>query len=203
MSFGTSRPQSTTDIIKENLATSAGLGAVAFLVGYVITFVLMTIDGVEADDAASWKVAGWVFFGGHNVDLELTLSAGGQSRSETVSVFDEATASNLTSTIPEFLYLLVPIAVLIGAGFLMYAVVGRSLSTGAAAGVGATVAIGYVVLSLLGSFLFEYSQSSGSGDFQVSGSLGPELTMAVLLAGIVYPLLFGGLGGIVGRSASN
>lgn len=203
MSFGTDRPSSTSDLIKDNLTTGAALGAVSFLIGYVLTFVMVTIDGVETGDAPSWKVAGWVFYGGHNVEMQSSLSGGGESRSETFSVFAESDVSGLTSTVPEFVYLLVPVVVLVLAGFLLYVLVGRSLDVGGAVGVGASVTLGYVVLSLLGTFLFEYSESVGSGDVQVTLSVGPELLTAIVIAGIVYPVLFGAVGALVGRSVSS
>lgn len=197
MSFGTNQSSSGTDIITNNLATGGAVGAAAYVVGYVLTFIFVAIDGVESSDIESWKFVGWVFYGGHNVDVETTLSAGGQSESQTSSVFEGT--SDLTSTIPEFLYLLLPVVVLVGAGFLMYTVVGRRLETGAAAGVGASVAVGYLVLAVIGTFLFEYSRSSALGE----ATAGPEMTMGILLAGIVYPVVFGAIGGVVGQSVSD
>lgn len=199
MSFGTNQSSSGTDIITSNLATGGAVGAAAYVVGYILTFVFITIDGVEPGEVDSWKVVGWVFYGEHNVDIETTISAGGRSETETTSIFGGEITGDLTSTIPEFLYLLLPVVVLVGAGFLVYTMVGRRLETGAAAGVGASVAVGYLVLAVIGTFLFEASQSAALGEV----TFGPEMTTGILVAGIVYPVVFGAIGGVVGRSVSD
>lgn len=199
MSFGTNQQSSTTDIVTDNLPVAAGVGAASYVVGYVLTFVFVTIDGVDSSQIDSWKFVGWVFYGGHNVDIESTASGGGMSQSETFSIFGNQAPSDLTSTIPEILYMLVPVLVLVIAGFLVYGMVGRQLDTASAAGVGASVALGYLVLSVVGIFLFEWSRSQGGASLNI----GPEMTMGILLAGIVYPIVFGAIGGIVGKSASS
>lgn len=199
MSFGTNQSSSGTDIITSNLSTGAAVGAAAYVVGYVLTFVFVTIDGVESSQIDSWKFVGWVFYGGHNADLEATASGAGQSQSETISIFGGELTGDLTSTIPEFLYLLLPVVVLVAAGFLVYGMVGRRLETGTAAGVGASVAVGYLVLAVVGTFLFEYSQSALGAEV----TYGPEMTTSILLVGIVYPVVFGAIGGVVGQSVSN
>lgn len=76
------------------------------------------------------------------------------------------------------LYLLPPLALLAGAD-----------APTPGAGSGALVAVGYLPLALLGAVLFRFSV----GD----GAVAPDPVTAVLLAGLVYPLVFGGVGGAV------
>jgi hypothetical protein len=59
-----------------------------------------------------------------------------------------------------------------------------------AAVAGAAVAVGYGVLSLLGAFLFATSNVS------------PDPVTSVLLAGVLYPVVLGAVGGVAARAAS-
>jgi hypothetical protein len=199
---------SVGDVFKQSLQTGAIVGAAAYVVGYLVTFLLTMIDGLEsAGEFAAWKAVGWVFYGAHNVQLSSTQTAAGQSRSQSYNIFDMAgnefasAGAGLTSTIPSFVYMLVPVVVLIGAGYVAYQQAGvRGLETDRVAAVGASVVAGYLALAVVGRFLFQYSESASIGGRSVSVTIGPELATAVLLTGLLYPLVLGAIGAVLAQN---
>lgn len=178
-----SRSQSTVGTaIAQALPLGAASGVAAYLVSYVVLFVFLLIDGGDILQQEAWKAAGWVFYGAHNVSV--TFSGFGQSASQNVL----ASLSGLTS-IPVIVYYLVPVVVLIALG---YVVASRTLTGSdpvAGAAAGATVVASYLVLAILGSFLFAIGMGGASAS--------PDLVMSVLLAGLAYPLVFGAVGGAI------
>lgn len=195
--MATKRQSGSGSPVPSALPVSAAIGAAAYVLNYVLVYVFMLVDGVESSgDIPGWKVAGWVFYNAHNVDV--AVSVGGESASG--SYLESASAggltdaiSALTSTVPKLVYYVVPALVLVLAGVLAARRVRATLSGVEAAGVGAGVAGGYLVLAVVGVFVFEYSVSA----FGTTASLAPKLSSAVLLAGLVYPLVFGAIGGVL------
>lgn len=177
------------------LARGAAGGALAVLLGYLATFLLQSGDlpeglGSLADALASlgvsppagWQVVGWYFLGAHNVGLEVSTSLGGQSGSGTV-------LNDLG-----VLQMVVPVLVLVVAGFLVARTVApRDTTKGAKAGL--TVVPGYLVLAVVLALASSWSFSRSAGGVSASATVGPELLPAVLLAGLLYPAVFGALGG--------
>jgi len=97
--------------------------------------------------------------------------------------------TDIGSTIPTLVYHIVPIVVLLVAGVIAAKRMGSRLDTQSAAAAGATVMPGVLVLSVLGIFLFEESDSGIT--------VAPELAMGVLLVGVVIPLILGAIGGAI------
>jgi len=173
----------------------AAAGAGAFVAAYLLSFLLwafvelpepstigeafdQAVLGALRDSVPAWKAAGYVLFNAQFVDLtyEGTLSA------STFSVVDLASGSGLG------LAYVVPPLCLAAAGYLVASAPGvRGTSQSAVAG--ALVAIGQLALVVVGAFLFA-AESDGA-------SLGVSLPNAVILAGIVYPVAFGAVGGVV------
>ncbi|WP_246984356.1 hypothetical protein [Halorientalis marina] len=185
------------DVVQRNLASGALVGAGAYVTGYVLTFLLTVVDGVETSGSVStWKAVGWVFYAAHNARIEATASSDLGSRSETVDLFEQG-VSGLGSTVPQFVYFLVPVVVLLGAGYVAYQRADTSrLETPQVAAVGATLVTGYIVLGLLGAFLFEASGDILGAELAV----GPELATAVVIAGLVYPLVLGAVGAVLANA---
>jgi hypothetical protein len=167
------------------LLTRGGLvGLAAWLLGYLVTFLLhagnvreafaTTVIEFFAGDPVTWKLVGWLFFNAHFVATSIPGLFGDSS-------------TNFLSGAEEFTLLVlyvVPPLVLLVAG----AAVARGVSDPAeGAKTGAALALGYVVASALGAFLVRISVADAVA--------GPALVTAILLAGLVYPLVFGGLGG--------
>jgi len=163
-------------------------GAVAYVVGLILSFLLVTLDGeIEPDDqqvGSSLDVAGWVFYNAHFVDTEASASAGGFSESSSESIISESAG------LPEVIYYLVPILLLAGAAYLLLQQEYVTEATDAALS-GASVVIGYLPLALIGTFLFEASESEGGA----SVSVGPETGAAIIFAGLLFPLVLGAIGG--------
>jgi hypothetical protein len=194
MSRSESAPASGDGIApdRRTLGTAAVGGVLSYLVAYAITYAVTgqqianslaaRVLEIATGDPGTWKLVGWVFYGAHYVTSEIPGLFG-------------STAVNLVGrgdTFPAALFLLPPV-VLVVAGALV-AVVGRSETAVAGAVGGASVTLGYLPLAVAGAFLF----SIAVGD----STAGPTLVTAVLLAGLVYPLVFGALGGAVGSFAS-
>lgn len=164
-------------------------GVVAWLLGYVVTYLIAAtdlensalnriIEGFEGQ-SATYELVGWVFYNAHFVDITYENVGFFQPPPNFVGGEDGFTAA---------LYLLPP-ALLIIAGLAISRYQGISdLSGGAVAG--ALVAPGYLVLSILGVFLFEVTVGDASG--------APDLLPAIVVTGILYPVVFGAIGGAVG-----
>ena len=171
-----------------SLAVGPVGGAVAWLLGYALIFLLAApeiedspiqqIIEVIQGDPATYELVGWTFYNAHFVD---TIFEG-------IPVFGDVARNFIGGDgFSELLYL-VPIGLLLTAGV----AVGRArgaeeLSDGMVAGV--TVMPGYLALSIAGVFLFRIGMEG------VRGS--PDLLPAIVLAGIVYPVVFAGLGGVL------
>lgn len=177
---------------RSGLLSAAGAGAVAYLLGYVFTYVLSSSAVLESDTwqfvesvtdgGGGWKVIGWVFYNGHFADTTIRIDTdipflGG---TETVNLIAEAGLSNL-------LYVLPP-ALLIAAGLFAATMAGVG-SVRDALTVGPAVAIGYLPLAVAGVFLFRITVESSFA--------GPTLVTGIGLAGVVYPLVFGTVGAAI------
>jgi hypothetical protein len=181
----------STPAERASIAAGAAAGAVAYVVGYLVTYLWQSgsveeslqgynaiVEFLGGDPIPAWQAIGWLYYNAHNVAF--TTPALGSGR----------TAQNLVADgNASMLLYLVPVVVLLLAGF----VVARNVNAtetedGVRAGV--TVAAGYVLLAVVGLVAFRYSV----GDSTVHVDYAP----GVLLAGIVYPAVFGALGGVLG-----
>lgn len=182
------------------LRRSAGLGFVAAVLGYLPAYVLATVDraaylGVtlpaESGDPAPMRtvlepatatLAGWLWYNAHFVPTSLpTADVGAGLRTLTnVNLIHAVGGVGL-------LLHLVPPLLLAGAGYAMV----RSGSVGAAMALsgGASVAVGYIPLVIVGGFVFTHPVESGV----VASPAG----IPAVVAAIAYPLVFGGAGGVL------
>lgn len=165
------------------LGAGTTAGTAAWVAGYVLTYAL-TSDRIQENvvrqlvDIPTWKVAGWVFYNAHAVPTVFeglfggTVNFVGGDRGFTVALY------------------LVPVVLLVAAGFL----VGRTsevdrVDAANAAVAGATVVLGYGVLSLLGLVLF------------AEGDAHPDYVLSVALPALSYPLVLGAVGASLARYA--
>jgi len=166
-------------------------GGAAYVVGLLLTFLLLTVDG-EVDLGASEQVGtldevGWFFYSAHFANIETSLTVAGESRTSSDNLVSEA-----STQLPEVVFYLVPILVLIALGYVVASTLGAwNPSVADCAASGAAVVVGYLPLSLVGVFLFTASTSNAGGE----ASVGPDLLTSVLLVGLLFPLLFGAAGG--------
>lgn len=178
---------------KSSVPVGAGTvaGLVTALSGYLVLFLVhgdrlersfaginTLLELLGTDGIAAWKVAGWLYFNLHHTPISVSVS--GRSRvTHTLVGGDGASA---------LWYLLPPILlVLAGAVVARYADA-RDVRSGALAGVSIVPAV------LLAALVGGLATRATVGD----ATVGPELATGVLLAGLVYPAVLGGVGGVLG-----
>jgi hypothetical protein len=189
------------------IGRGAGFGAAAYVVGFVITYIFIEIESdgelsrvpeafsTMGFDIGTIDFVGWFFYSAHFVDFEASVEGMGQSNSQSGNLISEASSL----TIPEPVWYLVPIVCLVGAGFVVAKTIAQSGDTGQAFQAGASVVAGYLPLAAIGAFIFTKSQDT----MGVSISMGPSMLMAIVLAGIVFPVIFGGIGGILASATTS
>lgn len=184
---------SVTNAESRPYVASAAAGVGAWVLGYVLTYLLVAtdIDGsalnriLEAfgGDSATYELVGWVFYNAHLVDVSYSG----------LSVFTPP--ANFVGGEDGFtvlLYLIPPALLLIaGLGIGRYQGVSDP-QAGAIAG--ALLVPGYLVLSVGGVFLFSVSVGDASG--------APDLIPAIAIAGLIYPVVFGAIGGALAAVTS-
>lgn len=168
------------------LKRSAAAGVAAFAAGYVLTFVLLAVDGTsesstsgeESGFVEGLQVIGLFFYNTMFVDVHV----GGLM---TVNILQETETS-----VPTVVYYLAPVVAIAGAALLLVrATPFRPASAEASAKLGASVIAGYLPMAVLGLVAFE---------LEVDGlTLSPDSSSALLLVGAVYPLLCGAIGGLL------
>ena len=173
---------------------SAGVGVAtglaAFLLGYLVTYVtqrssveesLQTVNAIlelfGSDSIPPAQAVGWVFYNAHFVDTEIDVF--GQ---RTVNFIAESDGGSMT-----FLYAVPPILLVLAGVAVATYVAAEGPVAGAASG--ALVTLGYLPAAIAGRFAVTYTV----GDSTVA----PDLVTAVLLAGAVYPLALGAIGGAI------
>lgn len=181
---------STSDVpvSGRDVAGGVGAGIAAYVLGYLVTYVLHRSSIEEdisvfntivslfgGDPIPAWQGVGWLFYNAHLVDTVI----GSDQTSNIIASTDGATFTLLYA---------VPI-VLLFAGGAALAVFSNPSSPLDGTITGMQTVLGYFPLAVIGVFVFAYSVADTT--------VQPDLITAVLLAGIVYPLLFGGLGGTV------
>jgi len=160
-------------------------GALAWLVGYVCTYIVAGTRIRESglgqvleflgEGSAVYKLVGWVFYNSHLVG---TVVEGAP-----FAVSGNAIGGDSGFTV---LLFVIPPALLVGAGLAVGRYSGAETpAEGALAGL-AVVGL-YLLLSVIGIFLFTISAGPATGR--------PDPLLAVVLAGIVYPAVFGAAGG--------
>jgi len=171
--------------------TGAIGGAVSFVVGYILT--LLVVLAVETDEFTDDLIesAGFLYYNAQFVAVEFSADGGGDGFGGLIDQeFNYLTDGEFNDALeaPSILYHLIPIVVLFAGGYAVARYVDASdIKEGAIAG--ASMVLGTVVLALLGTFLFSL------GDDGTTTS--PVLVEGVLLAGVVFPGVLGALGGAV------
>lgn len=175
-------------------------GAGAALLTYLVTYVWQVepireqLEGVNflleffgGQTIPGWKAVGWLAFNAHFVAF-VRPEIGGGTTSQSFIASGES---------PALLYAL-PVALLLAAGFGLTWMDRRGAgrlggtSPGRGAAVGATTAVGYLPLAVGGVFLFTVTR----GDATIQ----PDPVTGILLAGVVYPLVLGTVGGVLGAA---
>ena len=164
-------------------------GGLAFIAGYILTVLLLVIDSEFefGNEDHLFELVGMIFFNGHFVDAE--TSAAGYS--ESVNLLSDG-----STQLPELTYTLVPAVVLFLAGYrLARSSATQTTTADEGATLGASVVIGYLPLVALGTVVFEVSEETFGETFSVA----PEMGSALVLAGVLFPVVLGALGGYLSQ----
>ena len=178
------------------LKRGAVFGAVSFLVSYILTLII--VAAAEANDFTDDLVeaAGWIYYNAQLADVKISIP---QSNDDAIPdiVFDrtinyvtdnQVSDGGFTLEMPSVVYHLIPLLSLVLFGFLLARYVGvQTTQDGALAG--GTVILGSVPLTLIGVFLF-------SAEFD-GVELSPVLLESILFVGVLFPLIFGAIGGAI------
>lgn len=190
------------DALPRRVPVLAGIVAahVAWFVGYLVTAVVVrwgggeaALDAVLADTASrpdAYQVVTWVFYNAHGAPVETVPAARG----------DTTAASTVTLVggdgFTPLLYA-VPAVVLVGAGA---AVARYAGSSGPVEGTvaGLVLVPAYVALAWAASMASTITWSMGS-----DGTAAPHATAVLVLAGLVYPAVCAGGGGLLAGSVTD
>lgn len=184
----------TTSTKRPPVVLGAVSGIIAWVLGYTFTFLAVGTDVqdsaaqqfIEAVDGepATYEMVGWVFYNAHFVDTIYTdVALIGSFTTNAIGGDDGFTA---------VLYL-IPVGLLL-AGGLAVATYHRVDDVQAGLTAGLTLVPGYLVLSIVGLFLFEVSLGGASAN--------PQQLEGVLITGLIYPAIFAGVGGLVASLTS-
>lgn len=166
-------------------------GAVAYGVGYLVTYVwkapavadalrgvnvIASFLGIEA--IPTWRGVGWLFYNAHLVRIRVP-GPGGPNFVDFLSRTEQGWL------------LLVGIPVVLIASGAIVAARSDVGSVGQGGIHGAAIGVGYLPLAAGGALL----TAQPIGD--TGARIAPDLLPALFLAGILYPLVFGAVGGVV------
>mgnify|MGYP006280893655 CR=1 FL=1 len=171
-------------------------GVVSYVLGLVLTFVLaLGVTGSEtpvdvyAADAGPYAI-GWLFYSVHNVGIVFDLAG----ETQTMNLIEQAYTAAIDPGIPKIAFYLLPIVVLFVFGLVLarrtsYDGVPTEIDRAKA---GASVAIGYLAMTVLGAVaIFSVSNTSQGATVSIQ----PQLGSAVIVMGLLYPIVAGGLAG--------
>ncbi|WP_430503982.1 transporter [Haloparvum sp. PAK95] len=187
--------------LRDRIAPGVVAGIVAYALGYLVTYVSQG-DAVEeqlrgfnfladlfgGEPVPIWQGVGWLFYNAHLVRTRIP-GLGGPRSENFIAAGDDGTLT---------LLYFVPVLALFAAGFAVARLAGSAddatdPTTGAVDG--AAVVLGYLPLAVVGLLVFSYAV----GD----GAIEPDPITGVALAGILYPVVCGGLGGAVAAVAAD
>jgi hypothetical protein len=165
--------------------TGAVAGTGAWVLNYLFVYVITSGDIRNSvlgqfTEIPTWKIVGWVFYNAHYVDTIYDVPIFGGA-GNAIGGEDGFTV---------LLFVVVPVVLLIaGLAVGRYAGVDDLDATNAALA-GATLVPGYALLSVVGVFAF------------ASERVTPDVVTGILLAGLLYPLVFGALGTLAARATT-
>lgn len=182
-------------------------GVVSFLLVFGLVIGLSELellmqddDGIEVDSEEAevdeepgfFTQRGWAFFGSHFVDIEASATTGFGDISESIDILDE-----WLEELPSILFHLVPIGVLVSLGFVFvkrHRELVQSESDGAI--FGASIVAGYLPVVVFAILLFDWQVEID--EFRVVYEI--PLVEGAIIAGILFPVLFGAIGGYLAYS---
>lgn len=193
--------------VKDNISWKPAL--VAGFVAFVVVLMLVTAAvAVEAnlsggtdisDDQETDEEPGlftlmvWSLFGAHFVDIELSAATGFGQLEMTANMVDEWFVE-----IPSAVVHIIPVVVLMMIGGILAARYAQINDSGTYAMTGASVVVGYLPLVLFSILFFDFSTEIDG--FPVAYEI--QLLEGLFFAGLLFPILFGGIGGYLAYKLS-
>lgn len=177
------------------LGTAAAAGAVAYVAGYVLTFVLVRAEARRTfgESVPTWKAVGWYFYNAHFVDVVSSRSVGPFGDAAAVNLLAESSGATAT-----FLYVVPPLALLAAGGVVAWPRGGADVVTAATRG--AAVVLGYGPLAVLGALVVQHTVSGSFLGVDASASVTVPLASAVVVAALLYPVVLGATGAVLGAT---
>ncbi|TMT80361.1 hypothetical protein E2L06_19180 [Haloterrigena sp. H1] len=182
---------------RSSIAASAGIGVFAAVIGYLLTYLLVASEVREAvgDTVAEWKAVAWFFYEAHMVDIEVSGRIGSFTGMSTLDLIAQSDTASAT------LLYVVPPLVLLAAGAVL-AVRWNVTDLGEAVVAGAPVAIGYAVVMGLGAVVTESTTEASALGIEASSSIAPAFLPAIVLGGVLYPLVFATAGAAIAAAVA-
>lgn len=173
------------------LGTGAVVGALAYLLGYVVTFGLASGEARRefGEAVPTWKVVGWFHYNAHFVDLVSSSSLGGFGDATVVSLIAES-----SGTAGPVLYVVPPLALLLaGVAVTRYLDAGdvQTAATG-----GAAMVVGYGLLAVVGALAVAHTVEGSFLGVELSASVSVPPVETAIVAGLLYPAVFGTAGAV-------
>jgi hypothetical protein len=206
-------PEPTADRLlpdRPSLRPGFLLGIAAFLGTYAVMYSLRAGElaravgglpfAISSSTPEITQVVGWLVYRAHFVPIEYSVSGAG-SGSGVLALGDLPGAGQLVSVLEPGLLLLVPLFMLFIGGF--YTAIECDVTTPRSGAIaGSTVVVGYLALVVVAIVAITWSISLSMFDLTFTASIGPETLRAVFVAGILYPLVGGALGGAAAGKVS-
>ncbi|MFC5971843.1 SoxR reducing system RseC family protein [Halomarina salina] len=171
--------------------SGAVAGAVAWVLGYAVTYLAAServqdaltdlnafVGLVGGNEVPTWKAVGWLYLNAHMVSVRVLGAPGGP---RTYDLLAESESGNAA-----LLYLVPPLAILLVTAAAMWLVGVRDLVSGAIGG--ASAVVGYGVVTAAVAIVSRHALGAGIEAFS-------PLPNAVVLAGVVYPVVCGSVAG--------
>lgn len=179
--------------------TGATTGALAYLLGYGLTYVwkapavtdalrginlLATLFG--GSGIPTWKAVGWLFYNAHFVTTRIP-TPGSPTFLNLIDASDDGSLA--------LLYVIIPVLILLAGAIVGFLSSDQKASLQSGVLQGALIVVGYGPAALLGAVTIRYPVGN------TGANIAPDLIPAIFLAGLVYPLVFGAIGGAISRLA--
>ena len=171
--------------------SGAVAGAIAWGLGYAVTYLAASqqveqalsdlnafVNLIGGSEVPAWKAVGWLYLNAHMVSLRVVGAPGG---TRTYDLLGESDSGNAA-----LLYLVPPLAILVVAAVAVSVAGARDLVSGAIGG--GAAAVGYFAVTVVVAVVTRHSLGGGIV------ALVP-LGIAAVLAGVVYPVVCGSVGG--------
>lgn len=206
MSAMAAETRAAESVVRRYLLDGVLFGAMAYVGGYLLTLLFVTFDGVSfTGEAGRLTIAGWVFYAAHTVGIEVTGLAGRRSNTVVIHLFEGfGELSGLTSTVPELMYMAVPIVALVGAGYIVrWRIDEPGLETSTVALLGTSTVAGYLPLAVLGRILFAHSEARTALGEEVTLTVSPAVSTTLFVAGVLYPIVCSGIGAALAQQTTS